>query len=260
MSLYEEGLVSIITPNYNCEKFIVETIESVINQTYKNWEMIIIDDCSSDNSITIAINYTKKDKRIKVIQNEKNMGAALCRNKAIEMAKGEFIAFLDSDDVWLPNKLQKQVAFMINNDADFSFSEYYLMDENSKSLFLTSKVIKRLTYNRMLFHTFTGCLTVMYSQLKLGKYFGPDVKNCNDKALFLKILKKSKKALSISEPLAKYRIRKNSISSSKIKMLKPYIHVLHDHEKINIVFTLFFVITHFIYKKLFKYKKNNVFF
>ena len=256
MSVYEEGLVSIITPNYNCEKFIVETIESVINQTYKKWEMIIVDDCSTDNSITIARNYEKKDDRIKVIKNERNMGAALSRNKAIEIAKGEYIAFLDSDDVWQENKLEKQLHFMKSNNCDFSFTEYYLMDMNSHSLFKTSKVIKKLTYNKMLFHTFTGCLTVMYNQSEIGKVYGPDVKNCNDKALFLKVLKKTNNAMGISLPLAKYRIRNNSISSSKIKMLRPYIIVLNKHENINKILCLFFVFTHVIIKKALKYKKN----
>lgn len=117
-------LVSIITPCYNCEKYIAETIESVLAQTYSNWEMIIVDDCSTDRSYEIALEYSNKDGRIKVYRMEQSSGAAICRNKAIEKSKGEYLSFIDSDDIWLPIKLEKQLKFMCENDCDFSFTEY----------------------------------------------------------------------------------------------------------------------------------------
>jgi len=119
-----DKLVSVITPCYNCAPFIAETIKSVIAQTYTNWEMLIVDDCSTDGSYETALQYAANDKRVKVYRMEQNSGAAACRNKAIELSQGEYLAFLDSDDLWLPEKLEKQLQFMIKNDADFSFTEY----------------------------------------------------------------------------------------------------------------------------------------
>jgi teichuronic acid biosynthesis glycosyltransferase TuaG len=122
-------LISIITPCYNSEQFLKETIESVLAQTYKNWEMIIVDDCSTDEGYNMALKYAAGDSRIKVCQMEQNSGAALARNKAIRLSQGEYLAFLDSDDVWLPEKLEKQLRFMQENDSDFSFTEYEHIDE-----------------------------------------------------------------------------------------------------------------------------------
>ena len=139
-------MISIITPNYNCGDYISETIESVLLQTYSNWELIIVDDCSSDDSYKIALDYAKKDSRIKVIRNETNLGTAISRNKALDIAKGDYIAFLDSDDLWEKDKLELQLNFMQENNCDFSFSQYDLIDEKGLSLNKTAKVIKHLTY------------------------------------------------------------------------------------------------------------------
>ena len=252
--MYTQNLVSIITPNYNCGRFIAQTIESVLAQTYTIWEMIIVDDCSTDDSVKIAQSYAAKDSRIKVIQNEKNSGAAISRNKAIEMAQGEFIAFLDSDDLWMPEKLEKQISFMRDNNCDFSFCEYEHIDEENKSLLKVAKVIKKLTYSKMMFHCFPGCLTVMYNQDAVGEVYAKDIKKNNDNALFYPVLKKSKNAMGIPVCLALYRIRKGSISRNKFKMIKPYITVLHDFEGHNILLSYFCVLTHFVIKILFKYK------
>jgi teichuronic acid biosynthesis glycosyltransferase TuaG len=129
MPIKDNPLISIVTPCYNSARFIAQTIESVIAQTYQNWEMIIVDDCSTDESYTIALEYAAKDTRIKVCQMEQNSGAALARNKAIRISHGEYLAFLDSDDVWLPEKLEKQLHFMQENNSDFSFTEYEHMNE-----------------------------------------------------------------------------------------------------------------------------------
>lgn len=252
--MYTQNLISIITPNYNCGRFIAQTIESVLAQTYTNWEMLIVDDCSTDDSVQIAQNYAAKDSRIKVIQNEKNSGAAISRNKAIELAQGEFVAFLDSDDLWMPDKLEKQIAFMRENNCDFSFTEYEHIDEENHSLLKVAKTIKRLTYKKMMFHCFPGCLTVMYNQNVVGKVYAKDIKKNNDNALFYPVLKKCKNARGIPECLGLYRIRKGSISRNKFKMIKPYITVLHDFEKHSLLLSYFCVATHFLIKILFKYK------
>lgn len=252
--MFSEGLVSIVTPNYNCARFISQTIESVLAQTYTSWEMLIVDDCSTDGSYEIALEYSVRDSRIKVLRNEKNSGAAISRNKAIELAQGEFIAFLDSDDLWMPEKLEKQISFMRDNNCDFSFCEYEHIDEENKSLLKVAKVIKKLTYTKMMFHCFPGCLTVMYNQDVVGKIYAKDIKKNNDNALFYPVLKKCKNARGISSCLALYRIRRGSISRNKLKMIKPYITVLHNFEGHNILLSYFCVITHFVIKFLFKYK------
>ena len=135
----KEELVSIITPVYNCEKLISSTIKSVQNQTYKNWEMLLIDDCSTDNSAKIIKEYSKKDSRIKYLKLKENSGAALARNKALEISNGRFIAYLDSDDLWRPEKLEKQVAFMLKNNYAFTCTDYEKITEDGKSL---NKIIK----------------------------------------------------------------------------------------------------------------------
>lgn len=252
--MFTKNLVSIITPNYNCAHFIAQTIESVVSQTYSQWEMLIVDDCSTDNSVQIAEQYAAKDKRITVIRNEKNSGAAVSRNKALEIAQGEFIAFLDSDDLWMPEKLEKQIAFMRENNCDFSFTEYEHIDEENHSLLKMARTIKHLTYTKMMFHCFPGCLTVMYNQNVVGKVYAQDIKKNNDNALFYPVLKKCKNAQGISECLGLYRIRKGSISRNKFKMIKPYITVLHDFEKHSLILSYFCVATHFLIKILFKYK------
>ena len=127
-------LISIITPTYNCGKFIGETIESVINQTYENWEMIIVDDCSKDNTKDIVNKYAQNDDRIKYYLLEKNSGAAIARTKAMELANGNYMAFLDSDDLWVEDKLEKQLKFMKENNFNFVCTEYEQIDEQSNPL------------------------------------------------------------------------------------------------------------------------------
>ncbi len=254
--MYIKNLVSIITPNYNCGRFIAQTIESVLAQTYSYWEMIIVDDCSTDDSVQIARQYAEKDSRIKVIENKKNSGAAISRNKAIEMALGEFVAFLDSDDIWLPSKLEKQIAFMRDNNCDFSFTEYGHIDEENNSLHKIANVIKHLNYRKMMMHCWPGCLTVMYNQTITGKVFAEDIKKNNDHALFLRVLKKSQNAMGMKEILAQYRIRRGSISSKKSEIIRYYIQVIHDIEKQSLAFAWFCVLTHVFIKLTIKYRKG----
>ena len=251
-------LVSIITPNYNCGNFIALTVESVLAQTFTDWEMLIQDDCSSDNSYEIALEYARKDPRIKVFRNEKNSGAAITRNNAIRISQGKYLAFLDSDDIWFPEKLERQIEFMQKNNCDFVFSEYEQIDENNNALGVKVTTTEKLTYTKLLMHGWPGCLTVMYDQDKLGKIYTPYIPKNNDHALFLKVLKVAENALGMKECLALYRIRRKSISRNKWQMIQPYIRVVNEFEKKPLLFAWFCVFTHIIMKKLFKEKKVPV--
>lgn len=214
------NLISIITPNFNSEKFISQTINSAINQTYTNWEMIIVDDVSTDNSVAIITSFCKQDSRIKLHQLPKNSGAAIARNKAISLAKGNFIAFLDSDDLWLPKKLELQLDFMLNNNYALSYTSYEVIDENG---ILTNKTInckEKLDYNRMLYSNEIGCLTAMYNKDVLGKIFMPNIRKRQDYGLWLKILKTEEYAFGLTKVLAQYRDRSKSMSDNKVEMLK----------------------------------------
>lgn len=255
--MYTQNLVSIITPNYNCGRFIAQTIESVLAQTHTEWEMLIVDDCSTDDSVQVAERYAANDARIRVIKNETNCGAAVSRNKAIELARGEFIAFLDSDDLWLPQKLEKQIAFMREHGCDFSFTEYEHIDEDGNSLHIIANVTRRLSYRKIMFHCWPGCLTVMYNQNVTGKVYAEDIKKDNDHALFLRVLKKCRNAMGMKELLARYRIRKGSISRNKLKMMKPYVTVLHEFEKQPLVFAWLCVATHVLVKSTVKYRREK---
>lgn len=216
-----QPLVSIITPMYNSENFILETIKSVVNQTYSNWELLLIDDGSTDNTIQIVEDFKQKYTNIKLFQNPTNLGAAQSRNKGILEAKGDYIAFLDADDVWKPNKLEVQIQFMQNHNCDVSFSSYEQINESGKPLHKLVQALPKLTYNKYLRTNYIGNLTGMYNAKTLGKITSPDLRKRQDWLLWLAAIKKSgKPALGIQESLAYYRVRNNSISSNKIEMLK----------------------------------------
>ena len=248
-------MVSVITPTYNGSKFISESIESVISQTYTNWEMIIVDDCSEDGSYEIILEYTKKDSRIKVCRMAQNSGAASCRNKAIELSQGEYLAFLDSDDLWFPEKLEKQLLFMKKNESDFCFTEYEHIDKNGNSLGKIAKTVKILTYKKMLFHDFVGCSTVVYKQDLNNKRFGPIIYNCNDYALFLNVLRCTKNAMGYSEILTKYRISNDSLSKNKFKKISNFFEMMVKYHHKNIFISFFYLVSNQVIKYLWKYRK-----
>ncbi|QSB49341.1 glycosyltransferase family 2 protein [Parageobacillus toebii] len=232
----KDSLVSIVTPTYNAERFIKSAIQSVQLQTYSNWEMIIVDDCSQDNTVEIIKNEAEKDKRIKLIQLSKNSGAAVARNTAIQNARGKYIAFLDSDDLWYPEKLEKQVAFMQENDIAFSFTSYRIINEDGTETDKIINVPKEIDYKGLLKNTIIGCLTVMLDVSKLGLVQMPNIRTRQDTALWLSILKKGYKAYGIQEPLAKYRKVKGSISSNKLKMAKQNWIMYRDLENLNVIY------------------------
>jgi glycosyltransferase involved in cell wall biosynthesis len=252
-----KGLVSIITPCYNSAKYITQTIESVLVQTYQNWEMIIVDDCSIDDSYEIALEYAEQNNRIKAYRMEKNGGAALARNKAIELSNGDYLAFLDSDDLWYPEKIEKQLQFMIENNCDFSFTGYEHIDINNNFMNKRNRVIKTLSYNKMLLHNFLGCLTVVYKQDLNHKIYGPNVKVNNDYALFLQVLKRSKNAKGFQECLAQYRVRQGSISKNTIIKIKSMIKILHNLEHKNLLTVIFFLISNRLIKIIWKYQRKS---
>jgi glycosyltransferase involved in cell wall biosynthesis len=185
---------------------------------------------------------------------EKNGGAALARNKAIELSKGDYLAFLDSDDLWLPEKLEKQLQFMIENGCDFSFTEYEHIDEEEKLLGIKAKVIKQLNYKRLLLHCFTGCSTVIYKQNMNNKIFGPIVKNCDDYALFLEVLQYMHNARGYSKCLTKYRIRRGSLSKNKIEKIISFFDLMINFEHLNVFNILFYLCTNQLIKLVWKYE------
>lgn len=253
----KEGLVSIVTPLYNSEKYIEETILSVLDQTYNNWEMLIIDDCSIDNGPNIVKKYIKQDERVKYLKLEKNSGAAVSRNKAIELAEGEYVAFLDSDDLWKNKKLEKQIKFMKENNYAISFTEYEEINESGKKLnILIKSPQKPVTYRSYLLTNPIGCLTGMYSVKKLGKVYMPVLKNREDTGFWLNILKKDV-AYSLKENLADYRVRKGSLSFNKFNLIKFHWQLYRQIEKLSIIESIFYVGTS-ILTKLLKLKENQI--
>lgn len=220
-----DELVSIIMPSWNTGNFIAESIQSVINQTYRKWELIIVDDCSTDNTDEVVGSFC--DERIKYLKNEKNLGAALTRNRALRKARGEWIAFLDSDDLWTPQKLEYQIEFMKKNHIIFSYHEYEKIDEESRPLNIYVSGPKIVTKKKMYNYGYPGCLTFMYSAKAMGLIQIKDIKKNNDYAILLKLCKKADCVL-LRKNLAKYRIRKQSISHDKLrKKLKSHYDLFH---------------------------------
>lgn len=215
-----EGLVSVIMPSWNTGGFIAESIQSVINQTYQNWELLIVDDCSTDNTDEVVASFD--DDRIKYFKNERNSGAALSRNRAMREAQGEWIAFLDSDDLWTPEKLEKQLDFMKKNGYVFSYHDFVKIDEESKPLNVYVTGPDVVTKKKMYNYGYPGCLTFMYSARAMGLIQIKDIKKNNDYAILLQLCKKAN-CYRLNENLARYRIRSKSISHDKLnKKLKSH--------------------------------------
>ncbi len=217
----KQALVSIITPVYNAEKFIAETITSIQKQTYSNWELIIVDDSSEDDSISIAQKFASKDPRIQLIELPKNKGTAYCRNHATEVSNGTYIAFLDSDDLWHPEKLEKQLHFMMQYKCLVSYTSYLQINETGKSLNKRIVALPLLSYKKQLRNNYVGNLTGMYNAEELGKILSPNIRKRQDWAIWLEAIKRSKKpAMGLQEDMAYYRVRKGSISSNKFNLIK----------------------------------------
>ncbi len=248
-----DKLVSIITPTYNCGKFIARTIDSVLAQTYINWEMVIVDDCSQDDTKEVVKGYMEKDSRIRYECLESNSGAAVARTRAMELAEGQYMAFLDSDDIWKPEKLEKQLRFMEDNNINFSCTEYEQIDEDDNKFGKVIKVVKKTDYNRLLLDCPVGNSTVMYNVEKMGKFEVPNIRKRNDDALWLQMLKREKYIIGMPEVLMEYRIRQNSISSNKFNLIKYHWKLYREIEHLN-VFRSTFHVCWWIFLKVFKIK------
>jgi teichuronic acid biosynthesis glycosyltransferase TuaG len=214
-----QPLVSIIMPMYNAEMYIEKTLQSVINQTYNNWELLITDDFSVDASVEKVETYLKNDERIHLLKNKFEKGPVGARNTSITMAKGKFIAFLDCDDSWLPNYLEERIVHMIQNNYLFTYSSYNKV-LNGEIIEVVTPQESNVNYKQLLTKNSIGCLTAIYDCSKLGKNLMPKIAKRQDYALWLNILKKTDKAYLYPKSLANYNLRENSISSNKLKLVK----------------------------------------
>jgi len=225
--MQNSNLVSVITPAYNCGRFITETIRSVQAQTYQNWEMIISDDCSTDGTKEMIAPWLEQDTRIRYICNDHHSGAAVTRNNALRVAKGRWIAFLDSDDLWEPTKLEQQTSFMEKHGYSFSYHNYIEIDEESKELGVMISGPKHITECGMRNFCWPGCLTVMYDAEKVGLLQIADIKKNNDYAMWLKVIKTADCYL-LDECLARYRQgRSGSISTHGYATLIKWYYLLY---------------------------------
>ena len=230
------GLVSIVMPSYNTARFIKNSIDSVLAQTYKNWELLIVDDCSTDNTNEIVAQFN--DSRITYVKNEKNSGAAISRNRALAQAKGKWIAFLDSDDLWAPEKLEKQLKFMAENGCAFSYTRYEEIDEDSNPTGTLVGGPRRITKTGMFNYCWPGCLTVMYNREIVGDIQIADIRKNNDYAIWLKACRKADCYL-LPKMLASYRKRGGSISNhSYVALIKWHYKLYREAEGLNPISSL----------------------
>lgn len=231
--------VSIITPLHNAETYIADTLSSVLAQTFADWELIIVDDCSEDTSIEIVSRYAEQDDRIKLIRLEQNSGAAVARNSGIEMASGRYIAFLDSDDLWLPEKLAQQIRFMQSHNVAFSYSQVERMNAAGESLGV-GRIPDKVCYHQLLKTNVIVCSSAMYDTEKLGKVFMPAIRKRQDFALWLQLLKKTPFAYGLQQPLVKYVVRPGSVSANKRSAAAYTWRVYRKVEKLSLLRSLFY--------------------
>ena len=254
-------MVSIIMPSYECGRYIRESIKSVQAQTYSNWELILVDDCSMDDTIDIAQRFQIYDKRIHVFQNTSNSGAAVSRNLALKKAKGRWIAFLDSDDLWEPDKLEKQIRFMEENGYAFSYHEYVEIDEEDKELGVYVSGKDHVGKWDMYSCCWPGCLSVMYDASRIGLIQINDIKRNNDTAMWLKVIRISDCYL-LKECLGRYRRRTKSITPKPIwRRIWAHYPLFRVAEEMNPIFATFWVIMNIFgnsYKKIKYVKKYEV--
>lgn len=236
----EDKLVSIIVPVYNAGAFLRDTIKTVLKQTYTDWELLLINDCSTDNSYEIYSEYD--DNRIIWIDLERNSGAALARNTGINNCRGDYICFLDSDDLWEVTKLEKQIDFMTNSNCDFSYTGYEFADENGYPNGKIVRVPTKITYKQSLKNTTIWTSTVMFNMKSLTKedIFMPNVRRGQDTATWWKVLKKTHYAYGIDMVLSYYRRTPNSLSSNKIKALKRTWNLYRNVERFGIFKSLYY--------------------
>jgi len=249
-------MVSVIIPVYNSQEYIEECIESVLNQTFTDWELILIDDCSDDLSRQFIEEYAKLDSRIKFYYFDDNVGAAIVRNKGIEMAQNRFIAFLDSDDFWHKDKLQLQIDFMLLNNVGFSFTQFFELDKNNKpnKIITPPEIISSFS---LLFNNYIKTLTVIYDTKKIGKVYMPNYRKRQDWGMWFNILKKSEKAHCLSIPLAFYRTSNNSLSKNKLQLLRENFNFYRNYFNKTVISSFFMMILFLVFHFSFKISGNK---
>ena len=209
--------VTVVCPVYNAGHFLTDTIESVLSQTHSDLELLLIDDCSTDNSKDIIDNYASQDSRVRLVALEQNSGPAVARNVGINQASGRYIAFIDSDDVWLPAKLEVQLSELAQSGAAVCFSSYVKIAESDSSELKTVYAEPEVTYEMMLKSNYIGCSTAIFDCEKVGKVLMPNIRFRQDYGLWLRILAMGHIAVGIREPLVRYRVRSHSVSSNKLR-------------------------------------------
>ena len=236
-------MVSVIIPAYNSEKYISETIESVQKQSFQDWEAIIVDDCSTDQTFLLAKKYAIRDSRIRVIKMPQNRGVAVARNVGLENASGDYIAFVDSDDLWKPDKLQKQFAFMQKNGCVLSYSDYQFFDTDNGALGKVMRCPKQMSANDILRNTAIGCLTVMVNRKRAGEFKMPLLSHTEDNCTWYQILKRTNQiALNVGEVLSLYRKGNESLTSNKFKAAKQQWGTYRNYYKFSIIKSAYFFI------------------
>ncbi len=226
--------ISVITPAFNVAQYLPDTIKSVLAQTFTDYEMIIVDDCSSDNTYEIAQQYAKENPQIRVIRQEKNGGVSAARNTALNAAKGDFIAFLDADDKWMPDKLEKQYSFMKQNGYVLTYTQYRMLldgDEVGRVI----KVPRSMTYKKIYGNTSIACLTVMVDRKTVGEFYMPPISHTEDQCTWQDILKRGYKAYALCEPLALYRANNNSLTSNKVGAAKKQWQTYRKYHKMSVI-------------------------
>lgn len=231
--------VSVISPLFNSERFLTDLVNSVKAQSFKDWELILVDDCSTDKTSQIALAFAAEDSRIKFIQLANNSGAAVARNTGIEAAQGRYIAFLDSDDIWLPSKLEKQLAFMRDRGISFSYCAYEKINEDGDVIGRVG-IPDKVSYEGLLRVCVIGCLTAMYDTENLGKVYMPLIRRRQDLGLWLRILKKIDYAYGLQEILAQYRVRNDSISANKMVAARYTWKLYREHERLPLLKAVYY--------------------
>lgn len=232
---YIKGLVSVITPVYNTEKYIEETINSVLNQTYQKFECILVDDCSSDKSAEIIKKIAEKDSRVKYFKNEKNSGAAVSRNRALKEAKGQYVAFLDADDIWLPNKLKRELSLMKHKNAFFVFGAIEMIDSEGRVIKGRRNIPAQINYKGLLKNTAIATSTVLIDRNVTGAFQMPDRRSGQDYATWLMLLRGNKTAYAVRNVVTRYRkdSSSGSLSAKKTKNWKKVYDIQVNYEHIN---------------------------
>jgi teichuronic acid biosynthesis glycosyltransferase TuaG len=231
--ILKEETVSVIIPVYNSEEFINSTLDSVLNQTYKNIEVVIVDDCSTDNTEDIINEYLLKNRNIIYYKLENNSGAAIARNKAIELANGRYIAFIDSDDIWYPRKIEKQLEFMKEKNAAICYTAIEMIDEEDRILKGKRDVLNQVDYKFLLKNTMIATSSVVIDREVTGNFRMPLLRSGQDYATWLLLLRNGTIAFGINEALVKYRKRSNSLSSGRVKNIKKVFNIQRKYENIN---------------------------